>query len=47
MAWFVGMNSSAEEAYFVVCKAYFRQGFLCLIADGLGSFGGAATLGFN
>lgn len=36
MVWFGGLDSTAEEAYFAVCKDYAKRGFNCLIVDGPG-----------
>lgn len=36
VVWFGGLDSTAEEAYFAVCKDFARRGFNCLIMDGPG-----------
>ena len=36
LVWFGGLDSTAEEAYFAVCKDFCKRGFNCLIVDGPG-----------
>ena len=36
MVWFGGLDSTAEEAYFAICKDFLKRGFNCLIVDGPG-----------
>lgn len=33
MVWFGGLDSTAEEAYFAVCKDFSKRGFNCLIVE--------------
>lgn len=44
MVWFGGLDSTAEEAYFAVCKDFSKRGFNCLVVDGPGQ---GASLRFN
>lgn len=39
MVWFGGLDSTAEEAYFAICKDFAKRGFNCLIVDGPGQGG--------
>lgn len=44
IVWFGGGDSTAEEAYFAICKDFSKRGFHCLIVDGPGQ---GATLRLN